>query len=76
MVVRANGDQVIGEPRVVAFARRQLRAFVSCSAMLEPGDYIVLCCSFNNLKLNQQYTGNLLFVVLFCFFNVIAFALV
>ncbi|XP_071847234.1 calpain-15-like [Apostichopus japonicus] len=57
MVVRANGDQVIGEPRVVAFARRQLRAFVSCSAMLEPGDYIVLCCSFNNLKLNQQYTG-------------------
>ncbi|PIK44906.1 hypothetical protein BSL78_18244 [Apostichopus japonicus] len=25
--------------------------------MLEPRDYIVLCCSFNNLKLNQQYTG-------------------
>lgn len=50
VVIRTNGGQVTGEPKVVAFTRRQVKAFVSCGAMLEPGDYIILCCSFNTLN--------------------------
>ncbi|KAK3597115.1 hypothetical protein CHS0354_021223 [Potamilus streckersoni] len=32
---------------LVAYSKRQLRSFVGCSAMLEPGEYVVMGFSFN-----------------------------
>lgn len=46
LIFKAGKSLVVGN--LVEHSRRQVRAFVGCSAMLEPGIYIVLCSAFNH----------------------------
>ena len=48
IVVFRMGSQDGSLGSVVFHSKRQVRGFVSCNAMMEPGRYIVLCLAFNH----------------------------
>ncbi|KAA0194473.1 hypothetical protein HAZT_HAZT005582 [Hyalella azteca] len=54
------GPPVLGA--VVHHSRRQVRGFVGCSAMMEPGRYYVLCLAFNHWHTSnaESYPGYVL----------------
>lgn len=51
---KAFGTMSIGE--MVAHSKRQIRCFVGCHAMLEPGVYMINCLAFNHWNTSSYYS--------------------
>ena len=64
VVLRACGMTTSGMSKVVTYCKRQLRAFVGCSAFFEPGLYVVVCMAFNHWSTGVNMSGTLCFIVL------------
>ena len=63
LIFKAGKSLVVGN--LVEHSRRQVRAFVGSSAMLEPGIYIVLCSAFNHWHTSESPFSLLLSKMLF-----------
>ncbi|XP_071786909.1 calpain-15-like [Asterias amurensis] len=57
VVLRACGMTTSGMSKVVTYCKRQLRAFVGCSAFFEPGLYVVVCMAFNHWSTGVNMSG-------------------
>ncbi|XP_022099572.1 calpain-15-like isoform X2 [Acanthaster planci] len=57
VVLRACGMTTSGMSKVMTYCKRQLRAFVGCSAFLEPGLYVVVCMAFNHWNTGVDMSG-------------------
>ncbi|XP_030836660.1 calpain-15 [Strongylocentrotus purpuratus] len=57
IVMKAIGMTTRGMSKVMTFCKRQLRAFVGCSAFLDPGIYVIVPLAFNHWKTGQPTSG-------------------
>ncbi|XP_023335582.1 calpain-D isoform X1 [Eurytemora carolleeae] len=59
VIFRTSSNQTPRIGKLVRHSKRQVRGFVGCHAMLEPGCYLVLCMAFNHwhteVSLNPVY---------------------
>lgn len=60
LVFKVSGDSIghnnVGKVgKLVKHSRRQVRGFVGCHAMLEPGIYIVVCLAFNHWHTSEYF---------------------
>ncbi|XP_054755553.2 calpain-15-like [Lytechinus pictus] len=57
IVMRSMGMTTRNMSKVMTFCKRQLRAFVGCSAFLDPGIYVIVPLAFNHWKTGQPTGG-------------------
>ncbi|XP_072171136.1 calpain-D-like [Diadema setosum] len=57
VVLKAIGMTTRNMSQVVSFSKRQLRAFVGCSAILDKGMYVIVCLAFNHWQIGQPRSG-------------------
>ncbi|XP_077984043.1 uncharacterized protein LOC144438758 isoform X1 [Glandiceps talaboti] len=57
VVLRTSGMSTTGMYKLGTFCRRQVKAFVGCREMLEPGLYVVACTAFNHWTTGVDMTG-------------------
>lgn len=56
-LTRKKSEEIIDISSLVEFSQRQVRNFVGCSILLEPGEYVILCTAFNHWQTKSiQYS--------------------
>lgn len=49
---KQNSKEIVDIGSLVEYSQRQVRNFVGCSLILEPGEYVILCTAFNHWQTN------------------------
>ncbi|XP_070552553.1 calpain-15-like [Ptychodera flava] len=58
IVLRTSNDCTTGIYKLDTYCRRQVKGFVGCNAMLEPGRYIIVCTAFNHWTTGVDMQGS------------------